>query len=277
MALVSTVIAPPGQANRASFFLLHGIYGRGRNWAAVARGLAQARPEWQSVLVDLRGHGDSRIPPPPHTVNSCAADVVQLEDEIGLKARAVLGHSFGGKVALAFADAHPRGLAQVWLIDSTPVRGVPDGSAWRMLQVARANPGPFPSREAVVAVICDAGFTRAVASWMASNVVWQDNAYRWRLDFQLMEALLRDFFERDAWSLIDAPPDGLTIQIVKGTESSLLTEDACARIEEAGRRHGRVRLHYVAGGHWLHTDNPAAVTSLLVSELPNEENEPPPR
>ena len=34
--------------------LLHGIYGRGRNWAAIARSLAAARPEWASALVDLR-------------------------------------------------------------------------------------------------------------------------------------------------------------------------------------------------------------------------------
>src|SRR5690349_25137815 len=76
--LASTPIdAGDGAARRTAVFL-HGIYGRGRNWAAIARGLAARRPEWASALVDLRLHGASPAFDPPHSVAACAADVRDL-------------------------------------------------------------------------------------------------------------------------------------------------------------------------------------------------------
>ncbi|MEO5821321.1 MAG: alpha/beta fold hydrolase, partial [Vicinamibacteraceae bacterium] len=91
-----------GTAQR-TLVLLHGIYGRGRNWAAIARGLAARRPEWAAALVDLRLHGSSPSFTPPHTVAACAADVRALiaQADWPAPADAVVGHSFGGKVALS--------------------------------------------------------------------------------------------------------------------------------------------------------------------------------
>jgi surfactin synthase thioesterase subunit len=83
-----------------------------------------------------------------------------------------------------------------------------------------------------------------------------------------MEALLRDFFVRDLWRVVEAPPPGVALHFIKATQSSRLSEDACARLEAAGRATGRVHLHRVEGGHWVHTDNAAAVTALLVDTLP---------
>ena len=40
--LASTIVAPEAGAARRTIVLLHGIYGRGRNWAAIARGLIPA-------------------------------------------------------------------------------------------------------------------------------------------------------------------------------------------------------------------------------------------
>ena len=52
--LAHTIVASEAGTARRTIVLLHGIYGRGRNWAAIARGLAARRPEWAAALVDLR-------------------------------------------------------------------------------------------------------------------------------------------------------------------------------------------------------------------------------
>jgi pimeloyl-ACP methyl ester carboxylesterase len=263
---VSIPVEP--RAGSCSLYLLHGIFGRGRNWASIARQVVAARGDWQAVLADLRGHGDSALPPPPHTIIGAAKDVARLSVALGRRVEAVLGHSFGGKVALQFAAVAPEGLRQVWVIDSTPAPKAPDGSAWRMLQAIRANPGPYASRQEAAGWLVQSGFAAPVASWMASNVVWQEERYQWRLDFEVMEALLLDFFRVDLWSVIEAPPPGLVVHLVKATASTLLDERACARIEDASRTHGRAQLHRVQGGHWLNTDNPDALVRLLTRELP---------
>lgn len=254
--------------------MLHGIYGRGRNWASVARALAARRSDWASALVDLRLHGASPAFMPPHTVRTAAGDVARFEREAGLVAGAVAGHSFGGKVALALAESGRERLAQVWVLDSTPDVRPPAGSAWRLLEVIRALPDRFASRAEAAGAIQRHGYAATIAAWMASNLALHEGAYRWRLDLDGMEALLRSFFETDLWAVAESPPPGTSIHFVKAESSGVLSEHACARIEAATRRHGRVHLHRIAGGHWVNVDNPRAVVDLLAVHLPRGDAEP---
>jgi pimeloyl-ACP methyl ester carboxylesterase len=271
--LAHVVVGAPGQARHTVAFL-HGIYGRGRNWAAIARGLIAARPEWAAALVDLRLHGASPDFTPPHTIAACAADVHRLlagADGWPAPAGAIVGHSFGGKVALSLlADGPPLPLSQIWVVDSTPAPGEPDGTAWRMLEVVRALPQRIATRAAAIDGLVAGGITPDVAAWMASNLRrdGDGDGLMWALDWDAMEALLRDFFVRDLWAVVAAPPPGVALHFIKATQSSRLSEEACARIEAAGRDTGRVHLHRVDGGHWVHADNPAAITGLLAGALP---------
>ena len=249
--------------------LLHGIYGAGRNWGSVARRLVRARPDWRVVLVDLRSHGQSPALA-PHTVEACARDLVRLEDELGRRADAVLGHSFGGKVALVYAGMRwgaGETLRQLWVVDSSPGAGRAGGSAWRMLGVLRRHPGPFGSRAEVVDAVESEGFSTLVAKWMATNAVPTDNGLEWRLDPDEMEAYLRDYFRTDAWDVVVDPPAGTEMRFVRALGSRVLDEVAVARIREAAADTSRVFLHEVGGGHWVNTENPDALHELLVAGL----------
>src|SRR5688500_632620 len=124
-----------GGAASRTLYLLHGIFGAGRNWSSIARRLARERMEWDIRLLDLRQHGSSQGFPPPHTLISAANDLAALAQELKEKPAGVLGHSFGGKVALLYAAAHGEHLEQVWMIDSTPDAKPPGGSAWQMLEI----------------------------------------------------------------------------------------------------------------------------------------------
>ena len=250
--------------------LLHGIYGAGRNWGTIARRLVRARPEWRVVLVDLRSHGQSpRLA--PHTIDCCAADLLDLEDHLGRPADAVLGHSFGGKVALVYGRQRGGGGGtaplQLWIVDSSPSAGRPGGGAWRMLGMLRRHPGPFGSRAEAVDAVASEGFPPLVANWMAINAVRTDAGLVWRLDPDEMEAYLRDYFRTDAWGVVERPPAGTSLHFIRALGSSVLDEAAGTRIRAAARATGRVRLHEVAGGHWVNTENPEALLELLVAGL----------
>ncbi|HEY8548854.1 MAG TPA: alpha/beta hydrolase [Vicinamibacterales bacterium] len=273
-----TPVMASGAAPDQGLLMLHGIYGRGRNWSPIARRLVERRPDWGVWLADLREHGDSRGFAPPHTVAAAAADIERhARAAVGFAPgftragdaalRAVLGHSFGGKVALALAMPLAGMLDQIWIVDSTPDVRTPDGAAWRMLKAVRRLPSRFASRAEAIAGLVGQGFSEGVASWMASNLTHTPNGYEWTLDFDVMEALLRDFFTTDLWAIVESPPGDLVLHFVKATQSDTLTEAACERIEAAGRSSGRVRVHRVEGGHWLNTDNPAAIIELLAAEL----------
>jgi esterase len=248
-------------------FVLHGIYGAGRNWASFARDLTAVRPEWGVVLVDLRLHGHSRGFAPPHVLSSCVHDLVVLARTLAVSPDVILGHSFGGKVALMAAPAlRP---AQVWVIDSTPSRRTPGGSAVRMLQLLRRLPPDFSSRAEGVAALEAEGLATPVAHWMATNLELVEERFRWRFDPADMESLLDDFFRRDLWDVVERPPAGTTVHVVRATESDILMASELARLRDLGSPD--TRTHELHGGHWLHQDNPQGLLELIASELPGDD------
>lgn len=257
-------VAGEGAEPREWLAVLHGIYGAGRNWGMIARGLVARRPEWGALLVDLREHGGSMGFEPPHTLEAAARDLDALDAPGGV--RAVLGHSFGGKVALLHARDAAR-VREVWVVDSTPSPREPSGSAWNMLLILRRMPDRFESRgEAVEALVAE-GVDRPVAQWMTTNLDRTDGDYRWRIDLDVMEALLHDFFAADLWDVVESPRDGLTVRFIRASRSSVLDDDDVRRVRAAADATGRVHLHQVEGGHWLNADNPDAVVELLSEQL----------
>lgn len=259
-------VTPEGQPPRGWVYYLHGIFGAGRNWRSVAREVTAATG-LGGVLVDLRLHGGSIGFLPPHTIAACAEDVRELVEEEGPRARALVGHSFGGKVALALARRPPRGLRQLWVVDASPSAGEPGGQALDMLDAVRDHPGPFGDREEAVAALEEAGFERMVARWMATNLEERDEGLRWGLNLDGLQALLEDYDRTDLWSVVEDPPPRTDVHVVKALGSNLLDEEACRRIEEAGRGRGRTRLHRLEGGHWLNVANPEGLVNLLSERL----------
>ena len=82
--------------------LLHsGVTDRGM-WAPVSRALEATH---RVVRPDLRGFGDTPIPGGAY---ADADDVAHLLDVLGVTSAAVVGASFGGRVALELATRHPQ-------------------------------------------------------------------------------------------------------------------------------------------------------------------------
>lgn len=278
--------ASPADAGPAApkhwMLVMAGIYGAGRNWASIARRFVQERPEWGCVLVDLRQHGQSQGFAPPHSVDACAHDVLELILHLrnltpSVDVEALLGHSFGGKVALLaarLAEAAPDAplMSAIWVVDSAPGQREPEGSAWSMIRVLREQPGPFANRDAAVRAVESAGFPRAVALWMSTNLIPAgedpESGLVWRISPDDMEALLRSFYATDAWPVIEDPPAGAVVHVIKARDSSIISDDDCARVEAGGLATGQARLHRVDGGHWVNADDPEALQRLLTTEMP---------
>jgi esterase len=263
--LASAIVAEPSTTK--TLYVLHGIFGSGRNWSSVIRRFTRAKPEWAARLVDLRQHGDSQGFPPPHTIEAAAHDLIDLARHNQESPNAILGHSFGGKVALMYAREHGTTLDQVWVIDSTPEARAADGSAWTMLQLLRTVPREFASRDQLIQMLVGFRIPMPTAQWMATNLQQQEGgAYRWRFDLDALEQMLNDFFAQDLWSVLENPPGQAQIHIVKAQESNVLTPAAVERVRQMSQD-GRVFYHEVAGGHWVNADNPDGLLALMTQYL----------
>lgn len=264
---LSVLRVAAGDRPTRHFVMLHGIYGRGRNWLGIARTLTAAHPDWVCWLVDLPHHGASGPGRHGDTVTGLAADVQDWLTAQGISPDVVLGHSYGGKVALAMAAAQPQARLQVWVIDSTPEVKAPSGTSWTMMNTVRRLPARFASREQAQQALVSAGYELGVAQWMTTNLRRDGDGLIWQLDFGVMERLLRDFFVTDMWPVIEQPAAGHDVHMLKATRSGTISGEAVRRIEAATAT-GRVHLHHLDGGHWIQADRPDLVAALLDRHLP---------
>ena len=73
----------------------------------------------EAILYDLRGHGMSERPASGYRVTDFVADLAALLDQLAIdRPVAIVGNSFGGLLALAFAAAHPTRVSRLALIDA---------------------------------------------------------------------------------------------------------------------------------------------------------------
>lgn len=140
---------------------LHGVTGHARRW----RVLADRLPHVRFVAVDLRGHGRSPWTP-PWTFEQHVADALAVLDARGLRRVAVLGHSFGGAVAIHLARAAPERVDRLVLLD--PALGLDPGDALEHARTACADES-YPDRAAALAF--QAGEWAGVAAELVAEEV----------------------------------------------------------------------------------------------------------
>lgn len=102
--------------------LLHG-------WGTSQELFAPVLPALESgrtlILPDLPGFGETPAPPAAWSVHDYARWVIALLDRLGVTTCDVIGHSNGGRIAIALAAEHPARFAKVVLVDSSGIRHAP--------------------------------------------------------------------------------------------------------------------------------------------------------
>lgn len=97
--------------------LIHGLFGDLNNLGVLARDLRQDNTV---IQIDVRNHGHS-----PHSESmnyqDMAQDVFALLDNLNIANAIIIGHSMGGKIAMAMTALAPERLDKIVVIDMSPV------------------------------------------------------------------------------------------------------------------------------------------------------------
>ena len=97
--------------------IVHGLFGSGRNWRAIARNISSDR---QVHVVDMRNHGES-FWNADNSYESMAEDLKKIITSLKSSVD-VLGHSMGGKASMVLAINNPDLVNRLLIVDIAPTK-----------------------------------------------------------------------------------------------------------------------------------------------------------
>ncbi len=108
--------------------LVHGFPFDHTVWEEAA---ALLEADFDLILPDLRGFGESTTVESPYSIADMADDLAALMDGLSIEKAALAGHSMGGYVALAFAKKYPQRVSGLALVASQAAADAPERKEWR--------------------------------------------------------------------------------------------------------------------------------------------------
>ena len=119
---------------------LHGVTGHGERFKRLAE---ERWTDFHVIAPDLRGHGRSEWEP-PWTIPTQLADLVETVAALGIERADWVGHSYGGRLVLEMAAAHPELVRRAVLLDPA-IQPLPGPS--QHLAETELDGGVYPSAE----------------------------------------------------------------------------------------------------------------------------------
>lgn len=266
---------------------LHGLFGQGRNWNHIAKGLAgppepgggsgaddrghpvlatgSARAGARCLLVDLPDHGRSPWSPGGFSFEAYAASVAAtLRSAAPGERWTVVGHSLGGKTAMVLALTEPQLVDRLCVVDIAPKSyGDLHRFGGYIAEMRRLPLGELVSRADAQARFVEDD--PAVKAFLLQNLRREGATWRWAVNLEMIAADAA----RGADSSIAGFPaslgarpayEGLVLWL-NGADSEYVGPSDAGTMR---RYFPRVRTVTVKGaGHWVHTDAPGIVIGAL--------------
>lgn len=246
-----------GDNGNPPMVLLHGGLAHAHWWDFVAPLLTD---RYRVLALDLRGHGDSDWDAgADYGIEAHASDVSRFLRSLELEEVTLVGHSFGGQVAVKVAAASERPLAALVVIDSTTRIGE---RAARFMESLRKLPQPVyrSFAEAVRRfrlLPIDHQTSPEVLRHMARHAVRRRDDGTWTFKF-------------DRRAMVNTQPSDLTgdlralrcpLLVVRGAESRLIPASVLEHFAEAAPH---AKCIAIAGAHHhVMLDQPRALATVM--------------
>ncbi|KZP09023.1 alpha/beta-hydrolase [Athelia psychrophila] len=257
------LIPADGNKTDKPLVILHGLFGSKRNWLSLSKAFMKdlQRPIY---TLDLRNHGDS-----PHAAPmdypAMAADVLHFFEQRGLSNISLLGHSMGGKVAMAVALSpalSQDALTNLIVADIAPSRGdlSPEfrGYVEGMKKIMVAKVG---TRKEAQAILTEYEQDASIRAFLLTNIALPTTATP-HIHFRIPVPLIGDSMAHIGgfpYEAGHATWEGRAM-FIKGTKSRYINTRNVALTKEY---FPNMVLEELDASHWVHAEKPNEFKKLV--------------
>jgi esterase len=268
-----------GPENGRKWVFLHGLMGYGANWRRIVGSLANnlatnltnnlgPNPSAERILTfDQRGHGRSMKPETGYASEDYADDLYRIAQELGWEKFILVGHSMGGRNALAFAHKYPAQVTKLVIEDIGPEPNMQAIDYYR--KILGSVPTPFASKLAAKEFFLNEWPKTGVVhenililgQYLYSNIEEKpDGSADWRFSKDAILASVIQGRAKNVWHELRT----LTMPtlVIRGENSPELSHVEFQRMLAAGPQIEGVEIPNA--GHWVHADQFEAFTRAIL-------------
>lgn len=288
--------------NDYTILFMHGLLGNGRNLKSFARKVVKQESSnggscLGGFLLDLRGHGrsfqnqikgkeSSGSYDKASTFRDCVLDIahtleeLHADDEHLPPARVVVGHSFGGRLALEYAadaEMQKNPLKALWLLDTVPGRA--NKSVDRVLATItnvlaeNSNGTSPPTKKEIVNVLTGAphNMDLPTAQWLAMSYN-EKTGGDFGFDNDFVTRTKPEFVHQDFMGLLrkilgenNNNNDGVAVHLVRGGKNTDWSIPVLSELEKLRKEFpATFHLHVLPfAGHNVHADDLPGLIKLI--------------
>lgn len=273
--LASETYMPANCDPGGPLIILHGLFGSKQNWRSLMKQFGNSLKR-RIYTLDLRNHGTS-----PHSpvwdYETMATDVVQFMVQNRCKNDVtLLGHSMGGKVAMATAlspllqEHLPTALARLVVVDIAPGAGrISDEFRSYITAMQAVEDAQVKSKKEADPILEQYEKDVAVRQFLLTNLVADKHGSHFRIPLHF----LRDGV--DEIGKFPYPPDGKhtwngRALFIKGEKSKYINHRNIPLIE---KYFPNSKLESLDTGHWVHSEKPHEFLEM-VTKFVREDDKP---
>ena len=246
-----------GVSGAEPLILLHGLFGSSANLMGIARRL---ETQWHVIIPDLRNHGRS-----PHAESMSylrmADDLISLMNRLDIGAAHLVGHSMGGKLAMATGLSNGGRVKKLVVADAAPVtyehrfEAILSG-----LQAIRLD--RLKDREEADERLGHYVESRETRQYLLQNLLKQSGVWTWRFNLNVLAREIETITGFPEQSGPSYPGDVLFIH---GGNSSYVKPEYQPVIRKLFP-FARIRM-LPGAGHWVYAEQPEPFTQALTAFL----------
>lgn len=244
--------------------ILHGLFGQSDNWVTIGRRIAD---RFSVYIPDLRNHGQSPHAA-MHSYPAMVDDLTEFIDEQRIENPIIIGHSMGGKVAMAYTLENFDMVDKLVIVDISP-RKYPERLVHTRVitEMMRTRLDAYISRAEAEKDLSTRVHDPRIRMFILKNLYYKmPGKLAWRLNLDAINNSIDQLFDGVASENRFTGP----ALFVRGGRSDYIVDEDIPLIK---KYFPSALIKTIPGAsHWVHADAPEELCALLSNFLGRECN-----